>query len=63
MNKIRFKVSKYALFDVLSAFENENDKYIRIEYSVSKEDDDLVVFAEEKIKENISNENCTDWSD
>ena len=58
MRTIRFKVSPYALFDSLFALENTKDNHRHIEYTVTKEDDEIWVYAGEIIHTSISVENC-----
>lgn len=59
MSKIYFKVAPYALFDVLKAFENDSDIHRRIDYTVTKEDGELVVIANENYKQVVHKESLT----
>ena len=45
MEAINFTVSPYALFETLWALENQKNSEFYIDYHVTKEDDELVVFA------------------
>lgn len=58
MKTIRFKVSPYALFDTLFALENTKDNHRHIEYTVTKEDDEIWVYAGEVTHITISDNNC-----
>ena len=45
---IKFEVAPYALFDVLCALNNTRDSNRYVEYGVIKEDNNLIVWANEK---------------
>lgn len=64
MHFIKFAVSPYAIFDLLKALEYTKDKYRHIEYGVTKEDNDLVVWAIEHDHTEICHEPpCTNGED
>jgi hypothetical protein len=61
---IRFKVAPYALYDVMNALENESSGNTEsyLEKGVTKEDNDLVVWAEKHYfpQSSDSRECCSD---
>jgi len=57
----RFQVAPYALFDVLNALRNTRDHRRYLDFGVTKEDNDLVVWVREKYisQESESKDCCT----
>ncbi len=59
METVNFVVAPYALFDTLRAFENDRNSEYQVEYSVTMEDGNLVVYAERKYYP-VPTQACTD---
>lgn len=57
--RIDFKVSPYALYDVVKAIVNQNCSKYHFEVNVSKEDDELIVFITKVNHYNDLSSECT----